>query len=54
MAANIFKDNTSSIPKSSAKISRIDFDKSDFGARKSHISGLHKKNSNAISHIKGS
>ena len=54
MAANIFKDNTSTVPKSDAKVVRIDFDKSDFGARKSHISGIHKKNSNSISHVKGS
>ena len=54
MAANIFKDNTSTIPKSDPKVSRIELDKSDFGARKSHISGIHKKNSNTIQHVKGS
>lgn len=50
---NIWQDSTKSIPKSDPKVSRIQFDKSDMGARKSHISGIHKKNDNTIDHIKG-
>lgn len=50
---DIFHDTTSTIPKSDARIARIDFDKEDLGARKSHTSGIHRKNSYAIQHIKG-
>lgn len=51
---DIFHNPTSSVPKSDPKIERIDFDKEDFGARKSHINGLHKKNGYTIGHVKGS
>ena len=49
---DIFHNPTTSIPMSDPKIHRIDFDIEETGARKSHISGIHNKNQNSISHIK--
>jgi hypothetical protein len=51
---NIWQDGTKSIPRSDARIVRIDFDKSDIGARKSHIAGVAPKNANTIKHVAGS
>ena len=48
---NIWQDSTKTIPKSDKNIHRIEFDKEDIGARKSHISGINPKNSNSIEHI---
>lgn len=50
MAKNIFHDGTSSIPKSDSRIERIDFDKSDLGARKSAMP-KDTVNSNTIKHV---
>lgn len=50
---DIFQDKTKSIPRSDSKVERIEFDKSDMGARKSHISGCIKKNDMSIRHVKG-
>ena len=50
MAKDIFHEGRTTIPKSDPQVSRIDFDKSDLGARKSHISGIAPKNSNTIKH----
>jgi hypothetical protein len=36
-----------------AKVVRIEFDKSDIGATKSHIKGLHSKNDYTIKHVGG-
>lgn len=44
----------STIPMSDPRVHRIDFEKSDLGARKSHTKGLGGKNSNSIQHTKGS
>jgi hypothetical protein len=49
--ADIFQEGRKSIPESDPKVERIDFHKEDIGARKSHISGAHRKNSYAIVHI---
>ena len=52
MAANIWQHPQKSIPKDApANIHRVPFDKSDQGARKSHISGIAPKNSNDIRHV---
>lgn len=48
---NIWQDPTKSIPKNDSRIDRIDFDKEDMGARKSHIRNVHHKNSNQIEHV---
>lgn len=48
---NIFQDGTKSIPRSDSRVERIAFDKSDIGARKSHISGVAPKNTNIIKHV---
>ena len=51
---DIFQDKTKSIPKTTpSTIERIDFDKSDIGARKSHTNGAFKKADHAIRHVKG-
>lgn len=49
--ADLFQDGTKSIPRSDPRVSRIDWDKEDIGARKSHISGIAPKNSNTIEHV---
>jgi len=49
--ADIFQEGRKSIPTSDPKVERIDWDKEDIGARKSHISGAHKKNSYGIVHV---
>ena len=49
---DIFQDSTKSIPKSDPRVVRIDFDKNDIGARKSHISGALHKNDYDIKHVK--
>ena len=49
--ADIFQDGKKSIPESDPQVERITFDKSDLGARKSHISGAHRKNSYTIKHV---
>lgn len=56
MAVDVFHDKTSSIPKGGdSRVERIDFDKSDIGARKAHLSAAYKtKSSYAIKHVKGS
>jgi hypothetical protein len=51
--ADIFKGpSTTSIPKNSPMIVRIDFDKSDLGARKSQLPNI-PKNDMTIKHVKG-
>lgn len=54
MKSDLFQDSTKSIPRTDPRIHRIEFDKSDIGARKSHLSGAAPKNSNTIQHVKGS
>ncbi len=54
MAKDLFQNNTKTLPKNDARVVRIDMDKSDLGARKSHIGGVVKKNDNVIRHTKGS
>lgn len=53
MATNPFSNPTKKIPMSDAQVSRVDFSKSDLGARKSHISGVAPKNGNTIKHVGG-
>ena len=54
MKSDVFHDSTSTVPKSDSRIHRIDFDKEDLGARKSHTSGAAKTNTYGVQHIKGS
>lgn len=54
MAVNPFHDSTSTVPKSDPKIERIEFDKSDLGARKSHLGMIKHGNPYVIKHVKGS
>lgn len=49
---NIFEDKTKTVPKHDNRIHRVEFDKSDLGARKSHTSGVAPKNENSIRHVK--
>lgn len=53
--SDIFHDGTKSIPKKSPQnIVRVDFDKSDLGARASHLKRAETpKNGNTIVHVKG-
>jgi len=48
---DIFQDGRRSIPESDPRVERIQLDKEDIGARKSHISGVHKKNDYTIRHV---
>jgi len=50
--APIFEMPHKSIPDSDPRVVRIEFDKSDIGARKSHISGVAPKNNMTIQHSK--
>lgn len=49
--SDIFQDSTKSIPRSDPRVIRVDFDKEDIGARKSHIAGIAPKNDNSIKHV---
>ena len=49
---SIFQDPTKSIPRGDSRVSRIPLDKSDIGARKSHIRNADKKNDFPIEHVK--
>jgi hypothetical protein len=52
MATNVFKGpSTTSIPRSDGRIVRVPLDKSDIGARKSHIAGTLPKNDYSIAHV---
>lgn len=50
---SIWQNNTTSVPKSDSRITRVPFDHQAIGARKSHISGVHKKNDEVIVHVGG-
>ena len=47
MAQDLFHDGTKSIPKdkdgTSSKVIRVGLTKSDLGARKSHLAGIHER-----------
>lgn len=49
--ANIFRNSTSSIPKSDPQIVRVDMESSDIGGRKSHLPGQMKSDSLGVSHV---
>jgi hypothetical protein len=51
MSVNVFKESRNSIPQNDPKVVRIEFDKSDIGATKSHLSGISKKNDYTIQHV---
>lgn len=51
MATDVFKENRSNIPMNDPKIVRIEFDKSDIGATKSHLRNANKKNNYTIQHV---
>ena len=51
MAENLWQNPTKTLPKSDSRISRVEFDKSDLAARKSHISGIAPKNDETIKHV---
>lgn len=49
---SIWQDPTKSIPRSDPKVRRIDFDKNDIGARKSHTNNtVHKATEQGIQHV---
>lgn len=48
---NIFKDSTSSIPKSDSQIVRVDMSNSDIGGRKDHMPKDSKADKLAIRHV---
>lgn len=51
MGVDIFKNSTKSLPKKDPQIERIDFEKSDLGARKEHMPPGDKSAGLAISHV---
>lgn len=52
MAKDLFHNSTSTIPKDDPKVNRIEFDKSDLGARKSHLKAIRRAdNPHKISHV---
>jgi len=51
--SDIFQEGRKTLPRSDPRIVRVEFDKEDLGARKSHTSGIHKKNDFTIQHVKG-
>lgn len=54
MATNIWQESRKSIPMDGdSRVTRIEFGKSDIGARKSHIAGVAPKNGNSIQHVSG-
>jgi len=48
---DIFKNNTTTIPKSDPQIVRVDMEQSDIGGRKSHLPGQSKSDKLGISHV---
>lgn len=52
--ANIFQDNTKSVPTSDAQIVRVDMEQLDIGGRKSHLPSQGKSDQMSISHVAGS
>lgn len=52
--ANIFQDNTKSIPKSDAQIVRVDMEQQDIGGRKSNLPSAGKSGDMSISHVPNS
>jgi hypothetical protein len=48
---DIFKNTTTSLPKSDPQIVRIDMDQSDIGGRKSAMPGQEKSDKLSVSHI---
>jgi len=50
--SDIFQEGRKTIPRSDPRVVRIEFDKSDLGARKSHTAGLAPKNDFTIVHVK--
>lgn len=53
MSTNIFHDSTSKVPTKDGRIIRIDFDRSETGARLSHLPKSEQvKNGNSIEHVK--
>lgn len=53
MGTNIFHDPTKKLPDSDPRIDKIDFEKSDIGARKSHLpTSSQVSNNQKIDHVK--
>jgi hypothetical protein len=51
MATDLFREPTSSIPKSDSQIVRVDMEQQDIGGRKSHLPAQSKSDSMSISHV---
>ena len=52
MAVNIWHESIKTVPKSDPQVVRIEFDKSDLGARKSHLPTASAfKNGNVVKHV---
>jgi hypothetical protein len=49
--ANIFQDDTKSLPKKDSQIERIDFEQQALGGRKSHIPSNSKNKDLSIQHV---
>ncbi len=49
--ANIFQDNTKSIPTKDAQIVRVDMEQQDIGGRKSHLPAQEKSGDLNVSHV---
>lgn len=53
MKSNLFENSQTTLPENDPRVVRIEFDKNDLGARKSHLP-KNIKNDNSIVHVKGS
>lgn len=49
--ANIFQDNTKSLPKKDEQIVRVNFEQSDIGGRKDHMPAEKKSGIMSIKHV---
>ena len=49
--ADIFKNSTTTIPKSDPQIVRVDMEQQDIGGRKSHLPGMEKSDKLGIAHV---
>lgn len=50
--ADLFKSPRSKIPRNDSRITRIEFEESEVGARKSHLPKMTKSDKMAIVHVK--
>ena len=53
MAADVLKNSTKTVPRSSPKIKRVSLDFPEMAAREGFVRGSIKKNDMTIKHVKG-